>query len=300
MWQPEQRSEKSTAPCLTDAGTCGLGRDAAADALRAARGEDAGGDDGEGSEQDAATDHGGRHHTRRLPLRRATRGLKCPAPAGLVAAVEAGAGLAGGVRRYCPSSSHGARSRPLPAGHRPLPHRRDRRDLPGPDGPAGLTTNAVASLSLEPVLLLVCFDRASRTLPAVRAARRFAVNILAAGQEDLARAFASKRTPAEKFEAATHRVAHGVPVLDGAVAWLACDLRDLHDGGDHVIGVGAVTACDDDRRASRSSSTTAPTARSTPAALGRPGSPQRQERDDQAATAMTPISRRTMASTTER
>jgi flavin reductase (DIM6/NTAB) family NADH-FMN oxidoreductase RutF len=115
-----------------------------------------------------------------------------------------------------------------------------------PGGPVGLTTNAVASLSLDPVLLLVCFDRASRTLPAVRAARRFALNVLAADQEDLARAFASKRTPAEKFEAATHRVAHGVPVLDGAVGWLACDLRDLHDGGDHVIGVGAVTACADD------------------------------------------------------
>ena len=37
-----------------------------------------------------------------------------------------------------------------------------------------------------------------------------------------------------------------MPVLDGAVGWLACDLRDLHDGGDHVIGVGTVTACDDD------------------------------------------------------
>jgi 3-hydroxy-9,10-secoandrosta-1,3,5(10)-triene-9,17-dione monooxygenase reductase component len=116
----------------------------------------------------------------------------------------------------------------------------------GPDGPTGLTTNAVASLSLDPVLLLVCFDRASRTLPAVVAGGRFAVNVLAAGQEDLARAFASKRTPAEKFEAVTHRVAHGVPVLDGAVAWLACELRDVHDGGDHVIGVGAVTACDED------------------------------------------------------
>ena len=132
VWQPEQRSEKSWAPCLTERGHLRVGRDARADALRAARGEDAGGGDGEGSEQDAATDHEGRHHTRRLPLRRATRGLECPAPAGLVAAVEAGAGLAGGVRRYCPSSSHGARSRPLPAGRRPLPHRRDRRDLPGP------------------------------------------------------------------------------------------------------------------------------------------------------------------------
>jgi 3-hydroxy-9,10-secoandrosta-1,3,5(10)-triene-9,17-dione monooxygenase reductase component len=111
----------------------------------------------------------------------------------------------------------------------------------GPDGPAGLTTNAVTSLSLQPLLLLVCFDNGSRTLAAVRHARRFAVNVLRAGQEDLAAVFASKRVGREKFEAVTHVVAHGVPVLDGALAWLACDLRALHPGGDHTIGIGAVT-----------------------------------------------------------
>ena len=116
----------------------------------------------------------------------------------------------------------------------------------GPDGPAGLTTNAVTSVSLEPLLLLVCFDNASRTLVAVRHARRFAVNVLRAGQEDLARVFASKRVAREKFEAVTHMVAHGVPVLDGALAWLACDLRELHPGGDHTIGIGAVTHLDAD------------------------------------------------------
>jgi flavin reductase (DIM6/NTAB) family NADH-FMN oxidoreductase RutF len=116
----------------------------------------------------------------------------------------------------------------------------------GPDGPAGLTTNAVTSVSLEPLLLLVCFDNASRTLVAVRDARRFAVNVLRAGQEDLARVFASKRVAREKFEAVTHMVAHGVPVLDGALAWLACDLRELHPGGDHTIGIGAVTHMDAD------------------------------------------------------
>ena len=63
------------------------------------------------------------------------------------------------------------------------------------DGPAGLTTNAVTSVSLDPLLLLVCFDNASRTLPIVQQAGRFAVNILRAGQEDLARVFASKRSP---------------------------------------------------------------------------------------------------------
>ena len=110
----------------------------------------------------------------------------------------------------------------------------------GSDGPAGLTTNAVTSLSLDPLLLLVCFDNSSRTLALVRESRRFAVNVLRAGQEDLAAMFASKRLPEEKFEAVTHTVAHGVPVLDDALAWVACDLVELLPGGDHTIGIGAV------------------------------------------------------------
>jgi flavin reductase (DIM6/NTAB) family NADH-FMN oxidoreductase RutF len=113
----------------------------------------------------------------------------------------------------------------------------------GSDGPAGLTTNAFSSLSLEPPLVLVCFDNASRTLPVVREAERFAVNVLRAGQEELAATFASKELqPAEKFAAVTHTVDHGVPVLDDALAWLVCDLHALHPGGDHTIGIGAVTA----------------------------------------------------------
>jgi 3-hydroxy-9,10-secoandrosta-1,3,5(10)-triene-9,17-dione monooxygenase reductase component len=109
------------------------------------------------------------------------------------------------------------------------------------DGPAGLTTNAVTSLSLDPLQLLVSFDNASRTLPTVRQAGRFAVNVLRAGQEDLARVFASKRVAEEKFASVTHTVAHGVPVLDGALAWIACDLEALHPAGDHTIGIGRVT-----------------------------------------------------------
>jgi flavin reductase (DIM6/NTAB) family NADH-FMN oxidoreductase RutF len=116
----------------------------------------------------------------------------------------------------------------------------------GPDGPAGLTTNAVTSVSLHPPLLLVCFDNGSRTLPTVRQARRFAVNILRAGQQDLARVFASKRVAPQKFDAVTHTVAHGVPVLDGALGWLACDLVDLRGAGDHTIGVGKVTQMEAD------------------------------------------------------
>jgi len=116
----------------------------------------------------------------------------------------------------------------------------------GPAGPAGLTTNAFTSLSLEPPLVLVCFDRASRTLGVVRESRRFAVNVLRAGQEDLARLFAGKAPHPEKFAAVTHTVDQGVPVLDNALAWLVCDLEALHPGGDHEIGIGAVTALGQD------------------------------------------------------
>jgi 3-hydroxy-9,10-secoandrosta-1,3,5(10)-triene-9,17-dione monooxygenase reductase component len=94
---------------------------------------------------------------------------------------------------------------------------------------------------LDPILLLVCFDNASRTLPVVRNTGRFAVNLLRAGQEDLAEVFASKRVARQKFDAVTHREAHGVPVLDDALAWLACEVVSLTEAGDHTIGVGRVT-----------------------------------------------------------
>jgi 3-hydroxy-9,10-secoandrosta-1,3,5(10)-triene-9,17-dione monooxygenase reductase component len=116
----------------------------------------------------------------------------------------------------------------------------------GPSGPAGLTTNAISSLSLDPVLLLVCFDNGSRTLPVVRESRRFAVNVLRAGQRDVAATFASKQVADEKFAAVTHTVAHGVPVLDGALAWFVCELRELLPGGDHTIGIGEVSELEHD------------------------------------------------------
>ncbi len=112
----------------------------------------------------------------------------------------------------------------------------------GPGGPAGMTTNAVTSLSLDPLLMLVCFDHGSRTLEAVRASRRFAVNVLRAEDVDLAAVFASKRVAAEKFDSVTHTEPRGVPVLDSALAWVACELRELVPGGDHEIGIGEVIA----------------------------------------------------------
>jgi flavin reductase (DIM6/NTAB) family NADH-FMN oxidoreductase RutF len=114
----------------------------------------------------------------------------------------------------------------------------------GPDGPVGMTANAVCSLSLEPLLLLVCFDNGARTLPVVRATGRFGVNVLAAGQQALARLFASKAPEAEKFAGVEHAVHDGVPVIEGVLAWVGCTLEELIPGGDHTIGIGSVTAAE--------------------------------------------------------
>jgi 3-hydroxy-9,10-secoandrosta-1,3,5(10)-triene-9,17-dione monooxygenase reductase component len=113
-----------------------------------------------------------------------------------------------------------------------------------PDGPQGMTANAVCSLSLDPVLLLVCFDNAARTLPSVREAGRFGVNVLSGGQEDLARLFASKRPEREKFADVPHTVHDGIPVIEGVLAWVGCRLERLVPGGDHTIGIGAVEAAE--------------------------------------------------------
>jgi flavin reductase (DIM6/NTAB) family NADH-FMN oxidoreductase RutF len=112
------------------------------------------------------------------------------------------------------------------------------------DGPVGMTANAVCSLSLEPLLLLVCFDNAARTLPAVREIGRFGVNVLGSDQEDLARLFASKRPEREKFAGVAHSVHDGIPVIEGVLAWVGCRLERLIPGGDHTIGIGAVEAAE--------------------------------------------------------
>jgi flavin reductase (DIM6/NTAB) family NADH-FMN oxidoreductase RutF len=112
------------------------------------------------------------------------------------------------------------------------------------EGPVGMTANAVCSLSLEPLLLLVAFDNESRTLPIVRETGRFGVNILAAGQEDLARLFASKTDERRKFAGVPHAHHDGIPVIDGALAWIGCRLERLIVAGDHTIGVGAVEAAE--------------------------------------------------------
>jgi flavin reductase (DIM6/NTAB) family NADH-FMN oxidoreductase RutF len=118
----------------------------------------------------------------------------------------------------------------------------------GSGGPSGATANAVTSLSLEPPMMLACLDRGSRTLTTVRAQGRFGVNALAAGQEELARRFSAKGPESKKWEGVEWSEHLELPRLTGALLWVACELRDLIDGGDHLILTGNVVEVESDDR----------------------------------------------------
>ncbi len=105
-----------------------------------------------------------------------------------------------------------------------------------------MTANALCSVSLNPLLALVCFENNARTLPIVREAGRFGVNLLSSNQEELAGVFASKLPEAEKLEGVAHRIEDGMPIIDGTLAWATCDVRELIAGGDHTIAIGEVAA----------------------------------------------------------
>jgi 3-hydroxy-9,10-secoandrosta-1,3,5(10)-triene-9,17-dione monooxygenase reductase component len=110
----------------------------------------------------------------------------------------------------------------------------------GERGPSGATANAVTSLSLDPPMMLACLDRGSRTLVSVRASGGFAVNVLGAGQEEIARRFSSKDLEPAKWEGVEWEERDGAPRIAGSVLWIRCGLRDLIDGGDHLIATGPV------------------------------------------------------------
>jgi flavin reductase (DIM6/NTAB) family NADH-FMN oxidoreductase RutF len=106
--------------------------------------------------------------------------------------------------------------------------------------PVGTTANAVTSLSLDPPLVLVCFDRESLTLRAVRGHGAFVVNVLAAPQQQLSTNFA-RRGLAAAWDGVRHRRGPtGSPRLEDVLAVLECTVEHALPGGDHEIIVGRV------------------------------------------------------------
>jgi flavin reductase (DIM6/NTAB) family NADH-FMN oxidoreductase RutF len=114
-----------------------------------------------------------------------------------------------------------------------------------PDGrPCGLTANSIASVSLKPLLVLVCVNREAASHACIVEGGAFAVSILGYGHEGLARRFAAGDRHA-RFEDLPYQTrTTGSPVLDDALAWLDCRVQNVHQAGDHSIVVGEVVACD--------------------------------------------------------
>jgi flavin reductase (DIM6/NTAB) family NADH-FMN oxidoreductase RutF len=111
----------------------------------------------------------------------------------------------------------------------------------GPDGePVGTTANAVTSLSLEPPLVLVCFDLKSTTLAAIRGHGAFAVNVLGHRQSQLSANFAKRGLAAVWDGVRHHSGPTGSPRLADVIAVIECTVEHAHPGGDHEIIVGRV------------------------------------------------------------
>jgi flavin reductase (DIM6/NTAB) family NADH-FMN oxidoreductase RutF len=100
----------------------------------------------------------------------------------------------------------------------------------------GMTANAFLSVSLHPPLVLVSLGRCrmSEMLPR---AGRYGVSVLAHDQEHFAAHFAAQRVSPVEPAFVWH---HGLPLLSGALAHIACRVVDVHPAGDHVLWIGEV------------------------------------------------------------
>ena len=105
--------------------------------------------------------------------------------------------------------------------------------------PVGITVSAFSSVSLEPPLVLVCIDKRASLHSHLTEGRHFAVNILADHQQGISRRFAARDE--NRFEGAGYRCGvNGVPLLEGALAYIECRVVHVYPGGDHTIIVGEV------------------------------------------------------------
>jgi flavin reductase (DIM6/NTAB) family NADH-FMN oxidoreductase RutF len=108
-------------------------------------------------------------------------------------------------------------------------------------GMHGITVNSFASVSLDPMLVLVCLNEASRAGGLIERAGAFVVNVLSAGQQDVSRWFANQYRPAGStmFDGVPFEPGvTGCPVLVDAAASFECRLRQSHRAGDHLIVLG--------------------------------------------------------------
>lgn len=111
----------------------------------------------------------------------------------------------------------------------------------GADGPAGMAIGSFSSVSLDPPLVMFCPGLDSTSWARMRDVGSFCVNVLGEDQAGLAATFAGPSQ--NRFDGvATRTEATGSPVLEDCLAWIDCRLHAIHEGGDHDIVVGRVSA----------------------------------------------------------
>ena len=110
---------------------------------------------------------------------------------------------------------------------------------------AGMTANAIASVSVDPPLMMASIARKAETHGAIIGSHSFAISVLADEQRALAECFAQP-TSAVKLtrfcDASWEEAETGSPILEGALAYFDCRLVDRYDGGDHTIFLGEIVA----------------------------------------------------------
>ena len=107
----------------------------------------------------------------------------------------------------------------------------------------GFTANSFNSVSLDPPLVVWSLSRHAENLAAFQSAQRYAINVLAGDQVELARRFS--RPHADRFAGVPYRLgAADAPLIEGCVAWFECRHHAQHHAGDHVLFIGEVETCE--------------------------------------------------------
>ena len=107
----------------------------------------------------------------------------------------------------------------------------------------GMTANAFTSVSLDPLLVLVCVDHRARTKGQLQEKKRFGINVLSSGQRAISEFYARSTETHQHAEGAGarfDRTHQDTPVLCGALAFLECRLKSEHEAGDHTIFLAEV------------------------------------------------------------
>lgn len=105
--------------------------------------------------------------------------------------------------------------------------------------PVAMVAGSFSSVSLDPLLVAFLPNRHSMTWPKIRASGTFCVNVLSARQRSVCVTLYSS-APDKFAEIAYRLAASGLPIIEGAVAWLDCELHAVHEAGDHYIALRKV------------------------------------------------------------